>query len=312
MVVMCDASRKRLDHLKRLYPDVAAEQSFDAVIDAYELDAVAIATPVSSHYELARRCLEKGLHTFIEKPMGRSSAECDELVSMAADRKLTLMVGHTFLYSPPVRKIKAIVDSGDLGQIRYISMRRLNLGLFQKDINVVWDLAPHDISIINYIMNERPCALNCQGKANVTKNIEDVANMTLFFPGGGFAMLHTSWLDPKKVRDMTIVGTKRMLLYDDLEPLQKIKIFDMRVDVPPHYDSFAAFQCSYHYGDMYAPRVEQDEPLKIECGHFLDCIRSGKKPMTSGESGSDLVRVLEAADASLRENGARVGIGAGN
>jgi predicted dehydrogenase len=204
--------------------------------------------------------------------------------------------------------IKDIVKSGDIGDIRYISSRRLNLGLFQKDINVVWDLAPHDISIVSYIMGEMPESVNCQGKANVTRGVEDVANMTLYFPGGGFATVHTSWLDPRKVRDMTIVGTKKMIVYDDLEPLQKIRIYDQHVEAPPHYDTFAEFQYAYHYGDMLAPRLQQVEPLKVECQHFLDCIRTGDEPLSSGRGGRNLVRVLEGASASLAREGARVAI----
>src|SRR5205823_3532978 len=166
-----------------------------------------------------------GKHVMIEKPMAASSRECEELQALAQKKKLVLMVGHTFIYSPPVRKIKEIIENGDVGEIRYISSRRLNLGLFQKDINVAWDLAPHDLSIVLFLMGEFPIAINCQGKANVTKGIEDVTNMTLHFPNGGFATIHNSWLDPKKVREMTIVGSRRMIVYDDLEPLQKIKIY---------------------------------------------------------------------------------------
>jgi len=252
--------------------------------------------------------LEAGKHTFIEKPMAASSEQCRELIRIAEEKGLTLMVGHTFLYSSPVKKIKEIIDSGQLGDMRYICSRRLNLGLFQKDINVVWDLAPHDVSIIIYLMGEAPCELNCQGKANVTDGIEDVANLTLLFPSGGFATVHSSWLDPRKVREMTIVGTKEMVVYDDVEPLEKIRIYDQRVEVPPHYDTFAEFQYSYHYGDMCAPRIDQAEPLRVECSHFLDCIRSGDKPVSDGQSGLMLVRILEAASQSLRERGARVEI----
>jgi len=306
--VICDLDRNRLAHLKSLYPEVRTETDFEQVFDHDKIDALVIATPVHSHYRLAKAGLEKGKHVFIEKPMASSAAECEELVGIAGEKGLTIMVGHTFLFSPPVRKIKELIDAGDIGETRYISSRRLNLGLFQQDINVVWDLAPHDISIICYLIGEMPSAVNCQGKANVTEDIEDVSNMTLFFPGGGFATIHNSWLDPKKVREMAIVGTKKMILYDDLEPLQKIRIYDQHVTAPPHYDTFAEFQYAYHYGDMYAPRLKQEEPLKVECGHFLECIQTGSRPISCGESGLALVRVLECAGASLRQNGARVDI----
>jgi predicted dehydrogenase len=270
------------------------------------IDALAVATPVYLHHRMARRALEAGKHVFIEKLMASSSEECRDLVELAEAKGLTLMVGHTFLYSAPVRKIKEIVESGTIGAIRYISSRRLNLGLFQKDINVVWDLAPHDISIAIYIMGEAPVAVNCQGQAHVTAGIEDVSSLAMFFPGGQLAMIQSSWLDPRKVREMTVVGTREMILYDDLEPLQKIKIYDQRVETPPHYDTFAEFQYAYHYGDMHAPHIQQTEPLKVECGHFISCIQTGETPLTDGRSGWDLVKVLEASSESLKRRGERI------
>jgi predicted dehydrogenase len=303
--LICDTKVERLKHLTSLYPGVEADSCFETLLNGAGLDAIAIATPVHLHHGLAKACLRAGKHTFIEKPMASSSQECAELVDLADRHHMTLMVGHTFLYSPAVRKIKEIIASGEIGEIRYISARRLNLGLFQKDINVVWDLAPHDISIILELMGELPSAVNCQGRATVTSGIEDVASTTLTFKNG-FASIHNSWLDPRKVREMTIVGTKKMIVYDDMEPLQKIKIFDERVDRPPHYDTFAEFQYSYHYGDMQAPYIKQEEPLKVECQHFLDCIRQGTSPLSCGRQGAELVRILEAASESLKKNGARV------
>ena len=187
--------------------------------------------------------------------------------------------------------------------MQYISARRLNLGLFQKDINVAWDLAPHDISIILYLLGEDPVSVNCQGKAHVAKKIEDVTNMTLNFASRGFATIQSSWLDPNKIREMTIVGSRRMLVYDDLQAHEKIKIYDKRVEAPPHYDTFAEFQCSYHYGDMYSPYIKQVEPLKVECQHFLDCISQGEKCESSGHDGLKVVQILEAASQSLRSHG---------
>jgi predicted dehydrogenase len=216
------------------------------------------------------------------------------------------MVGHTFIYTAAVRKIKEIIDKGDVGEVLYISARRLNLGLFQKDINVAWDLAPHDISIILYIMKETPLYVNCQGKCHTNPNIEDVSSMTLDYKNGGFAIIHSSWLDPNKIREMTIVGTRRMIVYNDNEPLEKIKIYDKHVEVPPHYDTFAEFQYSYHYGDMYAPYLKQEEPLKLECQHFIDCIHTGTRPETSGIDGKRVVQILEAASQSLKKGGARI------
>jgi predicted dehydrogenase len=255
---------------------------------------------------MAKAALEAGKHTFIEKPMAASSAECEELNEIADRNGLTLMIGHTFLYSAPVRKIKEIVKSGDIGNIQYISSRRLNLGLYQKDINVAWDLAPHDISIILYIMEHAPLSVNCRGNCHVTPGIEDVTNMALTFPSNQLATIHNSWLDPRKVREMTIVGTRRMIVYDDVEPLEKIKIYDARVDRPPHYNTFAEFTYSYHYGDIYIPYVKQEEPLKVECQHFLDCINTQATPISNGHHGLELVRILEASSHSLRQHGAPV------
>src|SRR5438552_16765460 len=303
---MCDTSEQRLAHLKSLYPEVEGHKDFGHLLNGSGLDAVIIATPIRFHHSMAKASLLAGKHTFIEKPMASSVEECEELVQLAEERGLVLMVGHTFLYSPAVRKIKEIVDRGDIGDIQYISSRRLNLGLFQKDINVAWDLAPHDISIVLHIVEEAPTSVNCSGNAHITPGVEDVTSMCINFGEDRFASIQSSWLDPRKIREMTIVGSKRMIVYDDVEPLEKIKIYDARVEVPPHYDTFAEFQYSYHYGDRYIPHLKQEEPLKTECQHFLDCIKSGRVPLTSGERGLEVVRILEAASASLKQNGAAV------
>jgi predicted dehydrogenase len=308
--IMCDISEQRLLHLKSLYPEVAGETDYNHMLNGVGLDAVIIATAVKSHYSMAKASLLSGKHTFIEKPMASSSEECRELIEIARKKGLVLMTGHTFLYSPAVRKIKEIVKSGDIGEIRYICARRLNLGLFQKDINVAWDLAPHDISIILHIMGERPTVVNCQGSAHITPGVEDVTTMWLGFPGERSAIVHSSWLDPRKIREMTIVGSKRMIVYDDVSPLEKIRIFDARVERPPHYDTFAEFHYAYHYGDVYIPYIKQEEPLKNECQHFLDCIRQGTQPMTDGEDGLELVRILEASTQSLKKGGAPIGLSA--
>src|SRR5205814_9959040 len=203
-------------------------------------------------------------------------------------------------------KIAELVRAGDIGDIRYINSRRLNLGLFQKDINVAWDLAPHDISIILHILGELPIAVNCQGNAHVSLAVEDVTNMSLTFRQGRFATIQSSWLEPRKVREMTIVGSRRMIVYDDLQTHEKIKVYDVRVERPPHYDTFAEFQYSYHYGDSYIPYLHQEEPLKLACQHFIECIKTNSEPLTNGRRGLEMVRILEAASASLKMNGAPV------
>jgi predicted dehydrogenase len=304
--IICDKSKERLDHVGQLYPEVEKTTEFSRVTSDSSIDMVAIATSVCAHHGLARASLESGKHTFVEKPLAASVAECQDLVTIAEKNALTLMVGHTFLYTPTVRKIKEIVDSGEIGELMYISCRRLNLGLFQKDINVAWDLAPHDISIVLFIMNKDPVSVNCQGKAHLSPAVEDITNISLSFSNGGFATIQSSWIDPRKVREITIVGTKKMIVYDDTEPLEKIKIYDKRVEAPPHYDTFGEFQYSYHYGDILSPFVKQEEPLKVECQHFVDCVNSAAVPDTSGREGLAVVRILEAAAQSLKNGGGTV------
>jgi len=303
VVKICDSNRERLEHVGRIYPSSQLVEDFASILNDPAIDAAAIVTPVHTHFSLARQSLLAGKHTFIEKPMATSVTECRELIDIAKRGSLVLMVGHTFVYNPTVRKIKELVESGELGEIMYISSRRLNLGLFQYDINVAWDLAPHDISIILFILGKDPISVNCQGKAHIRPGIEDVTNITLNYENGGFAMIHSSWIDPKKVREITIVGSKKMLVYDDNEPLEKIKIYDKRVENPPHYDTFAEFHYSYHYGDMHAPYIKQVEPLKVECQSFLDSIRDGISCESSGEAGLRVVQILEAATRSLKNDG---------
>ncbi len=308
--VLCDKSAGRLSHMRRLYPNVGVTENFEELITDPELGAIVIATPVRCHFPMAKAALEAGKHVFLEKPLARTQAEAEELVSLAEQKRLVIMVGHTFLFSPAVRRMKEIIDAGDIGQVQYISARRLNLGLYQKDINVAWDLAPHDISIILYLLEEFPFEVACHGSSHVGRCVEDVMMMSLRFHKNRCAFIHNSWLDPKKVRQMTVVGSQRMIVYDDTEPLEKLKIYDARVEVPPHYDTFAEFTYSYHYGDSYVPYIKQDEPLKLECQHFVECVREGKTPITSGRLGLDVVRILEASSESVRNQGAAVAFSA--
>ena len=304
--LICDLNADRLAHMKELHPEAETTSEFDYLLGRADIDAVAIATPVRLHFEMARKCLEAGKHVLVEKPMACSVQQCQELIELADRQKLTLMVGHTFIYSAPVKKIRQIIGARELGEIQYICSRRLNLGLFQKDINVAWDLAPHDISIILYVLGEYPLYVNCQGKSHIVNGIEDVTNMTLNFANGTFATIQSSWLDPNKVRETIFVGKQRMLVYDDLKSMEKIKIYDKRVELPPHYDTFGEFQYSYYHGDVYSPYLQQVEPLKIQCQHFVNCIKTGAKPESSGLEGLEVVRVLEAASESLKNGGGRV------
>jgi predicted dehydrogenase len=305
---VCDPDAARLQHLSRTHPTATAYGEFSAMLEDGGLDAVAIATPVRTHHALAKAALLAGKHVMVEKPMAATADECRELIALADACGLILMVGHTYLYSEAVRRILEIIESGDIGEVRYINCQRLNLGLFQQDINVAWDLAPHDLSIILRVMGSLPETVNCQGNGHVHPSVEDVTNLSLQFPGQRFATVQSSWLEPRKVRQMTFVGTRKMIVFDDLEPHAKIRIYDVRVDCPPHYDSFAEFQYSYHYGECRIPHLEQAEPLQRMCSHFIDCIRHGGIPATGGRDGLDVVRILEACSKSLRHKGAAVGL----
>ena len=307
-LICCDLDQKRLDHMKNLYPSVKVLSDYKELLKMPDLDGVAIATPVKTHHPIAKEFLDQGKHVFIEKPMTHSYETALELVKLAEENQKVLMVGHTFEYTAAVNKIKEIVDNGELGKVLYISCIRVNLGLFQPDINVVWDLAPHDISIILYILGESPVSINSQGKAHFKPGIEDVATTTLNFKNGVIAFIHNSWLDPNKVRQTTIVGTKKMLVYNDIESQEKIKIFDKGVEVPPYYDTYAEFHLSYRYGDIRSPRIEDYEPLKKECDHFLGCVQKGICPLTDGYSGLRVVSILEAANKSLKLSGRSVHI----
>jgi predicted dehydrogenase len=305
---ICDIDECRLAMVASRHPGVETHTSYEIFLSDEDLDAVVIAVPVKYHFDMAFRSLLAGKHTFIEKPMASTVEECRKLVELAARKNLTLMVGHTYLYSPAVRKLKEIVDSGEIGRIHYISSRRLNLGLYQTDINVLWDLAPHDISIILYLMGMQPTEVNCRGKTTCNANIPDVSNMTLLFADEGFATIHNSWLDPRKVRDMAIVGDCKMVVYDDLKDYEKIKIYDRRIEPQAFPDES---RISYHYGDMRSPYVSPAEPLRIECAHFIECIVTGNRPFTSGEDGLELVRILTLASESMQNSGNNMLVGDG-
>ncbi len=310
-VVCCDLSAARREQISRLYPDVTMVASVEDVLSDPEVEAAVIATPVGSHYDMARRFLDAGKSVLVEKPLAMSLKQAEDLVRLSRRNQRTLMVGHTFEYSAPVLKTRELIESGELGEILYISSVRVNLGLFQRDINVAWDLATHDISIILMLLGQMPESVSCQGQSHYRNNVEDVALLTLHFPGGVIAFIHVSWLDPHKIRRATIVGSRKMVVYDDTALQEKIRIYDKGVTVQPHYSTYGEFQLSYRYGDIQIPRIEEAEPLKVECEHFLDCIQSGAAPKTDGLNGLRVVSVLEAADISLLNGGARVPVNQG-
>ncbi len=307
-VKLCsDLELKRTEHMKKLYPSVEITQNYRDIIEDPEIDAVIIATPVSTHYKIAAESLEAGKHVFCEKPLTQNVDDGVKLVDLADKMKKTLMVGHTFVYTAAVNKMKDLINGGDLGDVYYISTSRVNLGLFQEDINVVWDLAPHDLSIMNYILDSRPLYVSATGHSYIQPEIQDVAFVTLTYPGSILANLQVSWLNPNKIRKTTVVGSKKMLVYDDVASLEKIRIYDKGVDVIPHYDTFGEFQLSYRYGDISIPKLDDAEPLKIECQHFLDCI-AGKEARSSGRHGLEVLLILDAIDRSMKASGEKITI----
>jgi predicted dehydrogenase len=303
---VADLDEGRLSYIKDLYPTVEIATDYRELVNSNEIDVIAIATPVHTHHRFALEALNSKKHVFVEKPMASSSAQCTELIQLADQNSCKLMVGHTFVYTPAVAKMREIIASGELGDIYYINSQRLNLGLFQKDINVIWDLAPHDISIILYLLERGPLEVSAVGMSHMDPNIEDVATVSLFFEGKVIAFIQSSWLDPDKIRRMTVVGSKKMLVYDDIEPTSKIRIYDKSVEGPRYYDNFAEFAYSYKYGDIIIPQLKGGEPLRTELQHFLDCINNDVPCNSDGSAGLQVVQILEAAKASLESGGGRV------
>ena len=306
--MVCDVSEPRLRHLRSLYPEVEGETRYEHMLNGANLDAIVIATSVKHHFPMAKASLLAGKHTLIEKPLARSTAECEELVELAGKLGLVLMVGHTLLYSPAVRRIQAIVDSGEIGEIRHICARRLNLGRVQNDINAAWDLAPHDLSLILHLLREPPLSVNCVGAAHATPGIEEVTAMSLFFSGGRSAFIQSSWLEPRKIREMTIVGSRRTIVYDDVAPREKLTLFDAREADPAGGDPFGEAPAAFRSGEGVVPDIGQEEPLRAECRHFLDCIQHHITPLTGGPQGLEVVRILTAASRSLALQGAPVSL----
>lgn len=312
VTVLCDLEEARARQIGARFREIHATTQIAEALDPQRVDAVVIATPTRTHHELARRALAAGLHTFVEKPLAASIAECEELVALAEKKNKILFVGHVFLYTAAVGKLKQLIAGGELGELCYIASHRLNLGPVRGDVNALWDLAPHDISIILYLLGKSPASASCQGMAFLNKTLHDVAVLTMHFDNGPMAIVHSSWLDPNKVRRMTLVGNKKMAVYDDVEPLEKIKIYDKGVEAPAYHNDFGEFHFSYRYGDTYSPRLSETEPLRAECQHFLECIRKNAPPRTDGHNGMEVVRVLEAAEISLQNGGARVPLKFGN
>lgn len=305
LCAICDFSQQRLEKMKELYPGVKTTQDYMEIANNTEIDAIAIATPVFTHFNIAKDCLLRDKHVLVEKPMTSKSKQAEELIEIAQKREKVLMVDHTFIYTGAVRKIKEIISCGELGELYYFDSVRVNLGLFQQDINVLWDLAPHDISIMDYLLGGEPIAVSAIGASHAGSKFEDIAYLTVEYPNNLIAHIHVSWLAPVKVRMTFIGGSKKMIVYDDMEPSEKVKIYDKGVDITcDTSEERYKILVDYRIGDMYAPKLEQLEALRIECNHFIDCIQNNQTPLTDGIAGLRLVRILEAAQRSL-ENDSR-------
>ena len=303
---ICDLDQSRLDTLGRRYPAVSCTRDFADLLADPELEAVAIATPVSTHHPLALAALEAGKHVFVEKPLAASVAQAEELAAVAAGRGLTLMPGHTFLYSPPVNMIRELIAGGELGDIYFISMSRVNLGLHQSDVSVAWDLGPHDFSILRYWLDETPSHLSAMSRSCVLPTTPDIAFINLEYEQGAIAHVELSWLAPSKLRRTTVVGSRKMVVYDDVSN-EPVRVFDSGVmlDDP---QSFGEFQLSYRTGAIVSPPISPVEPLQIEMADFCAAVRTGSMPRSSALVGVEVVRMIEAVDASLDSSGARVAL----
>ena len=301
-VAVADLSQERLDAIRKRCPSLRVTTNYRELLDDPTIDAICIVTPVKTHRKLAEEAFAAGKHVFVEKPLAQSVSDAEAIVRAGDRAGKTLMVGHTFVYNPAVEHVKGILDAGGIGNVHYLDSQRVNLGLHQFDTNVLWDLGPHDVSIALYWLDEEPEWVQCSGACFVQANIEDVVFLMIGFPSGAIAHAHLSWLAPSKLRTTTVIGSQKMVIYDDNQSVEKVKIYDQGVDKLESDE----LRRSYRAGDIHSPRIAMTEALQVEMRHFIECVRDGKKPRSDGEAGLMVVRVLELAMRSLRSGGARV------
>jgi len=299
--MVCDKSPAALARVRKVYPGIRTVSDCEEILRSPDIDAVAVITPVWTHFELAKKALENGKHVFIEKPFTSSSAQGEELIELAARKSLTIMVDHTFLFTGAVRKIRELTESGTLGDLYYYDSLRINLGLFQHDVSVIWDLAPHDLAIMDHIIKGKPEAVVATGERHLN-GVEDVAFMTIYFPNSVIAHINVNWLSPVKIRTTLIGGQKKMVVWNDLVADEKIRVYDRGVNIDSG-EGIRDLLVSYRTGDMWAPQVEQLEALHVEMNYFADCIMNNKTPFNDGHAGLRVVRMLEAAEASIQKRG---------
>ncbi len=306
---ICDVRDERIFYIRKIFPAIPTTKNFQDVLNDSEIDAVVIALPVEDHFRFTKEVLLARKHALVEKPLALTVAECEELIDISEKNELILMVGHTFEYNAAVNRVREFIKNGDLGDIYYIYSQRLNLGRVRQDINAMWNLAPHDVSIILHWLEEEPVGVSAKGYTYLQEELEDVVYMNLDFQSGTSAHIHVSWLDPNKVRKMTIVGSKKMVVYDDVSSDAKIQVYDKGItkrnisESLGEYDTFGKFQLIHRAGDLLVPKIDFVEPLKVETSHFLECILEGKRPLTDGLNGLRVVKVLEAAQRSVKNDG---------
>jgi predicted dehydrogenase len=303
VTAVCDSREERLKQLRKLYPTLALYNDAAELIADNDVEAVVVATPVSSHFALSMSALNAGKHVLVEKPIATNSEQAQQLIVAADKRGLVLMVDHTFVYTDAVRKIRELISTGTLGEIYYYDAVRVNLGLFQHDVNVIWDLAIHDLSIMDYVLPNKPVAISATGISHVQGQPENVAYITLFFANNQIAHVHVNWLTPVKVRHTLIGGSEKMIVYDDLEPSDKLKVYDKGITVTPGPEAVYKMLVSYRSGDMWAPRLDNTEALHTEAMHFIDCVHNKRASETDGMAGLRMVKMIEAAEESLRHRG---------
>jgi predicted dehydrogenase len=312
---VCDADPGRLARLRELYPGARPFASLEEVLADDAVHGVVLSTPVSTHFDMARQVLEAARHVLVEKPLAASSSECEILIELARRQGVVLMVGHVFLYNAAVTKVRDYIESGDLGDIYYAYAQRLNLGRVRQDVNALWNFAPHDFSILSYWLDSTPLQVTARGYSYVQDDVEDVVFVTADYPGGIGANIHISWLDPQKVRLMTVVGSRKMVVYDDTNPDARVTVYDKGVSRVGQsglgtFETFGQFQLLHRAGDVLIPKVDFNEPLQVECQHFVECIRDGSVPLTDGAAGLSVVKALEAAQRSMESGGQPVPLAA--
>lgn len=306
VVSVCDREEAPLEKVRKQYPRLHITREFSSLLEDSKIDAVIIATPASTHYELVKQSLESGKHVLVEKPLALSVAEAQALVRLAQDQKRILMVGHTFLYNPAVRKMKEYIAKGTLGKIYYLQAIRTHLGLIRSDVSSVWDLAPHDVSIFSYLLEREPTKVSAVGVSHLKKNLQDVAFVNLFYDSNIIGNIHLSWVDSNKLRQVAVIGSKARILFDDLNPLERLRIFEKGISLDKPYESFGEFQLLLRDGDIISPKVEPEEPLRNVCLEFIHSIQTGQRPLADGTNGLEVVRTMCAIHQSMEQEGAPV------